>query len=199
MKIIFASANTNKIAEINALLKGKSEVIGLKDIGIHNDIPETGTTIKENSLLKARYVLDFLHQQKMELLPVFSDDSGLEVETLDNAPGVYSARYAGEPKNDANNNEKLIRELKEKNNRRARFVTVITLLQNNEVHYFEGEVKGEIIMEAKGNTGFGYDPLFQPDGYNNTFAELGSEIKNKISHRANAVKQLISFLENIRR
>lgn len=195
MKIIFASANKNKIAEIKALLHGKYEVLGLKDIGIVGDIPEPGATIKENSFLKASYVLNFMKEHKMEAVPVFADDSGLEVMALNNAPGVYSARYAGEPKNDSNNNKKLLRALTNELNRDARFVTVITLIMNEEIHYFEGEVRGQIIDEEKGNTGFGYDPLFVPKGYKNTFAELGSDIKNTISHRAMAIKKLLIFLE----
>lgn len=196
MKIIFASANKNKIAEIKSLLHGKYEVLGLKEIGIEEDIPEPGATIKENSFLKASYVLNFMKEQKMEAVPVFADDSGLEVTALNNAPGVYSARYAGEPKNDSNNNKKLLSALTDELNRDARFVTVITLIMNNEIHYFEGEVKGQIIDEEKGNTGFGYDPLFVPKDYKKTFAELGSDIKNTISHRAMAIKKLLSFLEN---
>ena len=126
---------------------------------------------------------------------VFADDSGLEVEALDGAPGVFSARYAGVPKNDQQNNEKLLTELSAKSNRRARFVTVITLIHDGAVHYFEGEVKGTIAYEPRGNQGFGYDPLFIPQGYRSTFAELGLEVKNKISHRALAVKQLIEFFK----
>jgi XTP/dITP diphosphohydrolase len=192
MKIIFASANKNKIKEIKALLPESFELLGLEDIGITEDIPEPGTTIKENSFLKAEYVLDFL-KQKNETVAVFADDSGLEVEALDSAPGVYSARYAGIPKNDANNNKKLLEELKLVTDRKARFVTVITLIINGEVHYFEGEIKGTIAFEGRGTNGFGYDPLFIPQGYRSTFAELDAEVKNTISHRANAVKKLIAF------
>jgi XTP/dITP diphosphohydrolase len=192
MKIIFASANKNKIKEIKALLPKSFEVLGLADIGITEDIPEPGTTIKENSFLKAQYVLDFL-KSKNETVAVFADDSGLEVEALNSAPGVYSARYAGIPKNDSNNNKKLLEELKLVTDRKARFVTVITLIINNEIHYFEGEIKGTIAFEGKGNNGFGYDPLFIPQGYRSTFAELDAEVKNTISHRANAVKKLIAF------
>jgi XTP/dITP diphosphohydrolase len=192
MKIIFASANKNKIKEIKALLPESFELLGLEDIGITEDIPEPGTTIKENSFLKAQYVLDFL-KQKNETVAVFADDSGLEVEALDSAPGVYSARYAGIPKNDTNNNKKLLEELKLVTDRKARFVTVITLIINGEVHYFEGEIKGTIAFEGRGNNGFGYDPLFIPQGYRSTFAELDAEVKNTISHRANAVKKLVAF------
>jgi XTP/dITP diphosphohydrolase len=194
MKLIFVSANKNKINEIRALLPNEFELLGLEDVGITDEIPETGATIKENSLLKAQYVLDFLKSTKKNL-SVFSDDSGLEVLSLNNSPGVYSARYAGIPKNDEANNKKLLEELKLVTNRKARFVTVITLIINGEIHYFEGEVRGTISYEARGKTGFGYDPLFIPQGYRSTFAELGAEVKNAISHRANAVNLLIDFLK----
>jgi XTP/dITP diphosphohydrolase len=194
MKLIFASANKNKINEIRALLPNEFELLGLEDVGITDEIPETGATIKENSLLKAQYVLDFLKSTEKNL-SVFSDDSGLEVLSLNNSPGVYSARYAGIPKNYEANNKKLLEELKLVTNRKARFVTVITLSINGEIHYFEGEVKGTISYEARGKTGFGYDPLFIPQGYRSTFAELGAEVKNAISHRANAVNLLIDFLK----
>jgi XTP/dITP diphosphohydrolase len=194
MKLIFASANKNKIKEIKALLPETFDILGLEDIGITEDIPEPGTTIKENSFLKSQYVLDFL-KQKNEKAAVFSDDSGLEVLALNNAPGVYSARYAGVPKNDANNSKKLLEELKLVTDRKARFVTVITLIINDQIHYFEGEIKGTISYEARGTNGFGYDPLFIPQGYRSTFAELGDEVKNSISHRALAVKKLIQFFQ----
>lgn len=192
MKLIFASANKNKIKEIKALLPESFELLGLDDIGIIEDIPEPGTTIKENSFLKAQYVLDFL-KNKNENIAVFADDSGLEVEALGSAPGVYSARYAGVPKNDANNNKKLLEELKLVTDRKARFVTVITLLLDGQVYSFEGEIKGTIAFEGRGTNGFGYDPLFIPQGYRSTFAELNAEVKNTISHRANAVKKLLAF------
>jgi len=192
MKIIFASANKNKIKEIKALLPESFELLGLADIGTTEDIPEPGTSIKENSFLKAQYVLDFL-KNKNEIVAVFADDSGLEVDALNSAPGVYSARYAGVPKNDTNNNKKLLEELKLVTDRKARFVTVITLIINGDVHYFEGEIKGTIAFEGRGMNGFGYDPLFIPQGYRSTFAELDAEVKNTISHRANAVKKLIAF------
>jgi XTP/dITP diphosphohydrolase len=194
MKLIFASANKNKIKEIKALLPEGFVLLGLEDVGITEDIPEPGTTIKENSFLKAQYVLDFL-KNKHETVAVFSDDSGLEVTVLNNAPGVYSARYSGLPKSDANNNKKLLNDLKLVTDRKARFVTVITLIINGEIHYFEGEIKGTIAYEARGTNGFGYDPLFIPQGYRSTFAELDAEVKNTISHRALAVKKLIEFFQ----
>ena len=193
MKIVFASSNKNKIREINALVPQSYTVVGLSDIGIMEEIPEPGTTIKENSFLKAKYVRDFL-KTRNEMRVVFADDSGLEVTALNNSPGVYSARYSGIPKNDENNNNKLLLELKLITNRTARFITVITLILNDEIYYFEGEVKGTIAYEPRGNNGFGYDPLFIPQRYRSTFGELSSDIKNSISHRAIAVKKLIDFL-----
>ncbi len=194
MELIFASANAHKINEIGAMLPGSFRLLGLRDIGIDYEIPEPGTTIRENSFLKAQHVLNVLKQQQKGHLPVFSDDSGLEVEALQGAPGVYSARYAGIPKNDTSNNNKLLAEMRHTTNRKARFVTVITLLINEQAHCFEGEVTGTITHEARGSHGFGYDPLFVPTGYRSTFAEFGAEVKNSISHRAKAVEQLIGFL-----
>jgi XTP/dITP diphosphohydrolase len=196
MEIVFASSNQNKIKEIGALMPEGYTVFGLKDIGITEEIPEPGVTIKENSCLKAQYVVDFLNAAGKQL-PVFADDSGLEVMALDNAPGVYSARYAGLPKSDANNNAKLLREMKLHTDRRARFVTVITLIINGQVNCFEGEIKGTIAYEPRGASGFGYDPLFIPQGYRSTFAELGMDVKNTISHRALAVQKLATFLKSL--
>ena len=193
MRLVFASANQHKMEEIKELLPPHLQVLGLKDVGITEDIPETGTTIRENAFIKADFVKHVLSRQNLPCM-VFADDSGLEVEALNNAPGVYSARYAGEMKNDEANNQKLLNELKSTTKRQARFVTGIALLVNDGKHYFEGEVKGTIAYEARGEKGFGYDPLFIPQGYRSTFAELGLDLKNKISHRALAVKQLISYL-----
>jgi XTP/dITP diphosphohydrolase len=195
MNLIFASSNKNKIREIKALLPSTIILSGLEDVGITHEIPEPGTTIKENSFLKAKYVIDFLKENNN--VSVFADDSGLEVEVLNGTPGVYSARYAGVPKNDVANNKKLLDELKAATNRKAKFVTVITLIINNEIHYFEGEIKGTVVYEPRGNNGFGYDPLFIPQGYRSTFAELGAEVKNTISHRGIAVKHLLNFLLQI--
>lgn len=194
MELVFASANKHKIEEINSLLDSTFKLSGLSTIGITEEIPEPGNTIKENSYLKALYVKEYLLKLGKEL-PVFADDSGLEVEAMNGAPGVFSARFAGQPKNDLNNNAKLLLEMKRFTNRRARFVTVVTLLLNNEVHYFEGEVKGTIAFEPRGTQGFGYDPLFIPQGYRSTFAELGADVKNQISHRAKAVSRLVQFLK----
>lgn len=193
MQLVFASSNQNKIKELKALLPSTITVLGLTDIGINEDIPETGATIRENSFLKAKYVSEFL-KQKNQMALILADDSGLEVEALNNAPGVYSARYAGIPKSDVANNQKLISELEQVTKRNARFVTIITLIKNDEVFYFEGEVKGTIAYAPRGINGFGYDPLFIPQGYRSTFAELSAETKNQISHRANAVKKLIESL-----
>jgi XTP/dITP diphosphohydrolase len=197
MNIIFASANKNKIREITAMLPPGWALSGLEDIGIHEEIPEPGATIAENSFLKAKYVLDFLEKQGKSGIAVFADDSGLEVEALDRAPGVYSARYAGIPKSDAANNKKLLAEMQNETNRKARFVTVITLLMGNEAHVFEGEIKGTLAYEPRGTNGFGYDPLFIPQGYRSTFAELSAEVKNTISHRANAVNKLLEHLKKM--
>lgn len=193
MTLVFASSNKNKIKEIKALLPQPIHLLGLEEVGIHTEIPETGLTIKENSLIKANYVLNFLKESVKEMA-VFADDSGLEVTALNNQPGVYSARYAGVPKNDVPNNQKLLQELSSISKRNARFVTVITLLINNQIHYFEGEIKGTIAYEARGDNGFGYDPLFIPQGYRSTFAELSAETKNTISHRGIATKKLVAFL-----
>lgn len=195
MKLLFASANPNKIKEISALIPPTIELIGLKDIGLTHEIPEPGLTIKENSYLKAIYVKDYLATNNLNY-PVFADDSGLEVFSLKNAPGVHSAYYAGLPKNDEKNNLKLLGDLKNETKRQARFVTVITLLINNQTHYFEGEIKGTIAYEAKGTAGFGYDPLFIPQGYRSTFAELGQKVKNEISHRVMALRGLVEFLKS---
>ena len=198
MKIVFATNNQHKLSEIRQILGSRVEVLSLKDIGCDVDIPETGTTIEANALIKAQYVYDHYH------IDCFADDTGLEVEALNGAPGVYSARYAAvgyaattsQPLDHDSeaNMTRLLRELGENNNRRARFRTVIALIQQGEVHEFEGIVNGQIIRERRGGEGFGYDPIFQPDGYDQTFAELGIEIKNQISHRARATAKLAEYL-----
>ena len=201
MKIVFATNNQHKLSEIRSILGDSIEVLSLKEIGCDVDIPETGKTLEENALQKAQYVYDHYH------MDCFADDTGLEVDALDGAPGVYSARYAGEGHDSEANMTKLLKELGENNNRKARFRTVITLIQKKnvcpcgctsikEVHQFEGIVEGEIIRERRGGEGFGYDPIFQPEGYNQTFAELGMDIKNHISHRARAVAKLCEFLND---
>ena len=189
MKIVFATNNQHKLSEIRQILGDRVEVLSLKDINCDVDIPETGTTLEANALQKAQYIYD--HYQ----MNVFADDTGLEVDALDGAPGVYSARYAGGEGHDSEANmAKLLHELGENNNRKARFRTVIALIIQGQVHEFEGIVNGEIIRERRGGEGFGYDPIFQPEGYNKTFAELGVEVKNQISHRARATQKLVEFL-----
>jgi XTP/dITP diphosphohydrolase len=191
MDIVFATNNEHKLYEVAELLGDKYNVIGLKDIGCTEEIPETADTLEGNALLKAKYVFDKFGKN------CFSDDTGLEVEVLNNAPGVYSARYAGEEKNAEANMNKLLLELQNKTNRNARFRTVVALIIDGKEHLFEGEVTGSIIEQKRGDEGFGYDPIFIPDGYTKTFAELPLTEKNTISHRAKAVKKLVVFLEKI--
>ncbi len=192
--LIFASTNKNKIGELNAMLPAGYKLLTLQDIMITGDIAETGSTILENSLLKARYVANYLRSKNVDYA-VIADDSGLEVEALNGAPGVYSARYAGEQKNVNDNNKKLLAELHNVTKRQARFVTVISLIKGGTEHTFEGEIKGTIAYEPRGSNGFGYDPLFIPQGLRSTFAELSAEEKNRISHRAKAVEKLMEFLK----
>ncbi len=189
MRIVFATNNQHKLEEIRQILGDNIEVLSLGDIGCHVDIPETGTTLEANALQKAQYIYDHYH------MDCFADDTGLEVEALHGAPGVYSARYAGGEGHDSEANmTKLLHELANYNNRKARFRTVIALIQQGEVKEFEGIVNGEITHERSGAAGFGYDPIFRPDGYDKTFAELGNDIKNHISHRARATQKLADYL-----
>lgn len=190
MKLVFASNNKYKIQEIKQLIPPNIQIVSLEEIGCTEDIPETADTIEGNAILKANYVT-----QKYNL-PCFADDSGLEVEVLGGAPGVYSARYAGEQKNDEDNIEKLLRELEGVSNRKAQFKTVIALNLNKENILFTGIIKGKIISEKRGSNGFGYDPVFVSENSDKTFAELSSDEKNKISHRAIAVRELILWLTN---
>ena len=196
MHIVFASANKNKIQEISALIPANYKLLSLEDIGITEDIPETGLTIKDNSEIKARYVAEVLIKKKLPWA-VIADDSGLEVEALNGEPGLYSARYAGIQKNDTSNNKKLLDEWANFSNRKAIFVTTITLILNNQIFFFNGQINGTIALEPKGTKGFGYDPLFIPQGYQSTFAELEKDVKNKISHRAIALNKVIQYLNNI--
>ena len=202
MKIVFATNNQHKLSEIRQILGDRIEILSLNDIGCHDDIPETASTLEGNAWQKAQYIYDHYH------LSCFADDTGLEVDTLNGAPGVHSARYAGGEGHDSEANmQKLLHELGENNNRKARFRTVIALLLKTEdkddsalaTHtlirqQFEGIAPGSIIRERRGTAGFGYDPIFQPDGYDKTFAELGLDIKNQISHRAKATQKLAEFL-----
>lgn len=189
-KLVFATNNAHKLEEVAAMLGERIELLSLRDIGCHADIPETGKTLEENALIKARYVNEHFGTD------CFADDTGLEVEALGGEPGVYSARYAGGEGHDAvANMKKLLTRLQGVDNRRARFRTVIALIRNGQTYEFEGIVNGTIITEPHGDGGFGYDPVFVPDGYSQTFAELG-DVKNHISHRARAVQKLVDFLKN---
>ena len=189
MKIVFATNNLNKLSEVKKILGNKFEVMSLSDIGCHDDIPEKGQTLKDNALIKAQWVYDKYH------VNCFADDTGLEVDALGGAPGVYSARYAGgEGHNSEANMKKLLSELENNDNRKARFRTVIALIINGKVTTFDGIVNGSITKEKRGGEGFGYDPIFMPEGFNKTFAELGTGIKNNISHRAKAVQKLADYL-----
>jgi XTP/dITP diphosphohydrolase len=190
MKLVFATNNKNKILEIQALLPKTIQIVSLESIGCLEEIPETAETIEGNAILKANYI-----KQKYGF-NCFADDTGLEVEVLDNEPGVFSARYAGEQKNADDNMNKLLANLKNQSNRKARFKTVIALNLNGEQFLFKGICQGEIILEKIGNQGFGYDPIFKPEGFIETFAQLSMEQKGKISHRGKATAQLIDFLKN---
>ncbi|MBN1462462.1 MAG: non-canonical purine NTP diphosphatase [Paludibacteraceae bacterium] len=192
-EIVFATNNLHKLDEVLPLLAEKYTVLSLNDIGCTEEIPETADTLEGNALLKAQYIYTSYGKN------CFADDTGLEVEALDNAPGVYSARYAGEEKSAEANMHKLLQELNGKTNRNARFRTAIALIIDGENYIFEGEVTGKIIENKRGTKGFGYDPLFIPTGYNQTFAEIALSEKNKISHRAKAVQKLITFLENYKK
>lgn len=188
-KLVFATNNAHKLDEIRAILGDKIEVLSLKDINCDADIPETADTLEGNAALKAEYIY------KNYGLDCFADDTGLEVEALGGAPGVYSARYAGGDGHDSEANmRKLLKELDGKQNRKAQFRTAICLIEQGEEHLFEGIVKGSIIEQKRGASGFGYDPVFMPEGYEETFAEMGNAEKNKISHRARAVEKLCEYL-----
>lgn len=188
MQLVFASNNKNKIAEIQAMLPDNIQILSLTDIGCLEDIPETADTIEGNAILKAQYVTQNYGYD------CFADDSGLEVDALGGAPGVYSARYAGEQKNDGDNIDKLLMELDGILNRKANFKTVIALNYKGEQHLFTGIADGTIIREKRGSFGFGYDPVFVPVGLQNTFAEISQSEKAQISHRGKATRQLINFL-----
>ena len=188
-RLVFATNNAHKLEEIRAILGNSLEILSLADIHCHADIPETADTLEGNARQKSRYVYEHYG------LDCFADDTGLEVESLGGAPGVYSARYAdGQGHDSQANMNKLLKEMEEKNDRKAQFRTIISLIEKGEERQFEGIVKGQITREKRGESGFGYDPIFQPDGYETTFAELGSDIKNRISHRARAVAALCDYL-----
>ena len=189
MKIVFATNNLNKLSEVKKILGNKFQVMSLAEIGCHDDIPEKGQTLKDNALIKAQWVYDKYH------VNCFADDTGLEVDALGGAPGVYSARYAGGEGHDSEANmKKLLAELENNDNRKARFRTVIALIIDGKVTTFDGIVNGSITEGKRGGEGFGYDPIFMPEGFNKTFAELGLNIKNNISHRAKAVQKLADYL-----
>ena len=191
-KLVFATNNAHKLEEVSSILADKVELLSLDDINCHTDIPETADTLEGNAYLKSSLIY---HNYGLDC---FGDDTGLEVEALGGAPGVYSARFAGgEGHNAEANILKLMQELEGKENRRAQFRTAISLILDGKEYLFEGVIKGEIIKEKRGNSGFGYDPVFIPEGYDRTFAELGNEIKNQISHRALAVNKLCEFLRSI--
>lgn len=188
MELIFASHNQNKVKEIQAILPDGYKLLSLTDINCHDEIVEDGNTLEANAIIKARYV--HKHYNK----DCFADDTGLEVEALNGEPGVYSARYAGEQKNSNDNMNLLLAKLEGKENRRAQFRTVICLIINGKEHLFEGIVKGQIIAEKRGEEGFGYDPIFIPEGYDTTFAEMPLSEKNKVSHRKRAFAKMTEFL-----
>ena len=188
-KLVVATNNAHKLEEISAILGNEMELLSLKDIHCNADIPETADTLEGNARQKAMYI----HENYG--MDCFADDTGLEVEALNGAPGVFSARYAGDGHDSEANMQKLLKELEEKENRKAQFRTAICLIMEGKEYLFEGIVKGHIIEEKRGGSGFGYDPIFVPEGYNQTFAELGNDVKNTISHRARAVEKLCTFLK----
>ncbi len=189
-QLVFATNNSHKVEEVRNKLNGVFEIRTLSEIGCTEDIPETSDTLQGNAGQKSHYLHDHFH------CDCFADDTGLEVEALNGAPGVYSARYAGPAKDSEANIDKLLAELDGKENRRAQFRTVISLILHDKEYFFEGTVSGTILKKRHGGHGFGYDPVFQPDGYDRSFAELTMEEKNKISHRGKAVEKLIQFLND---
>ena len=190
MKIVFATNNKNKVIEVQSMLPKTIVLLSLSDIGCLEEIPETADTIEGNAILKANYITEKYGYN------CFADDTGLEVESLNGAPGVYSARYAGNQKSDDDNMNKLLQNLRDKPNRNAQFKTVIALNTNGEQHLFTGIAKGTITFEKTGNQGFGYDPIFQPEGFKKTFGQFSLKEKGKVSHRGKATEQLIDYLKN---
>lgn len=187
-KLCFATNNAHKLEEIQAILGDSFELVSLAETGCIEELPETGNTLEANSLQKAQYLYDHYH------VDCFADDSGLEVHALGGEPGVDSAHYAGPQRSHADNVNLLLKNLTDKTDRTAQFRTVITLVQNGEITQFEGSIKGQIINELRGSQGFGYDPIFVPEGYETTFAEMSLAEKGKISHRAKAFAKLVAFL-----
>ncbi len=193
--LVFASNNAHKLEEVRRILSPR-EVLSLNDIGFYTEIDETGMTLEENSMIKAESVYNWLRaNQRADEFDVFADDTGLEIEALNGQPGVFTARWAGEPVCDANNRRKALSELADKTNRNARFRTVITLIQRGEKQQVVGEVRGVIAKKEAGGNGFGYDSLFIPEGYDKTFAQLPAEVKNSISHRARALAELAKIIK----
>lgn len=188
--LIFATNNSHKLQEVNSMLEGIVSVHSLKEIGLEGDIPETSPTLEGNALQKATWVWERCHQD------CFADDTGLEVEALDGRPGVYSARYAGEHCSFDDNVNKMLREMEGVTNRKACFRTVVCLIENGTPRYFEGRVDGKILTERYGEQGFGYDPIFMPDRFAVSFAEMPLEVKNRISHRGRAISQLVDYLKS---
>ncbi len=191
MEIVFASNNAHKLAEVSSKLPENFKILSLKDVLGDVDIPETGLTLDDNAIIKAKYVFERTGKN------CFADDTGLEIADLNGEPGVYSARYAGEDCSFQDNMDKVLRNLKGKQDRSARFRTVICLILNGEQHLFEGQVDGVILTEEQGEKGFGYDPIFCPNGFETTFAEMTMEQKNAISHRGLAVQKLVEFLSDL--
>lgn len=192
MKLVFATNNQNKVKEVQSLLPSHITILSLKDIGCEEDIPETQPTIEGNAIQKAQYVKENYGYD------CFADDTGLEVNALNGEPGVFSARYAGEQRNAADNMNKLLQELQDKEDRSAHFKTVVALILNGQQHTFEGICEGIIIKEKRGDKGFGYDPIFMANGFNETFAQISLAEKNRVGHRGKAVQKLISFLNTKR-
>ncbi len=190
MKLVFATNNLNKLAEVQEMLPNTIELLSLKDINCFDEIDETETTLEGNAKLKANYITNKFS------FNCFADDTGLEVESLDGKPGVYSARFAGEPSNSEKNMQKLLVDLEGKKNRKAQFRTAVSLNLNGKQFLFEGICKGEILLKKHGEKGFGYDPIFKPEGFSNSFAEMTSEEKNSISHRGIAIQKLVNFLKD---
>lgn len=187
-QLVFSTNNAHKLTEVQAAVVGKIKLLSLNDIACHDDIEETGSTFKENAAIKSHFIYNKYQ------INCFADDSGLEIDALNGEPGVYSARYAGEHGNHAANNQKVLEQLKDIANRKARFITIISLIWNGKEHFFEGTVEGTIRPELSGSDGFGYDPIFEPDGFDITFAEMTLAQKNAISHRGRAVEKLVEFL-----
>lgn len=192
MKFIFATSNPHKLKEIREIIPAGIQIIGLDEIGFRGELPETQDTIEGNAVQK----VNALHS--VEQVDCFAEDTGLEIDALDGAPGVHSARYAGDERDSRKNMEKVLRELEDINHRGARFRTVIALILDGSLHTFEGIIEGTILEAPSGSGGFGYDPVFRPDGYEESFGELPAEVKNRISHRARATGKLIRFLQSIK-